>query len=114
MDIVGKETLEQMLLDYEGTVLFVSHDRYFINQTATRILDLVNKSLVNYIGNYDYYLDEKENLYYPYTIESITINRNDGSPIDINICNLNFDLGKYYYFNDMTNSFDIPPMESGN
>ena len=61
-----------------------------------------------------YYLDEKENLYYPYTIESITINRNDGSPIDINICNLNFDLGKYYYFNDMTNSFDIPPMESGN
>ena len=48
--------------DYTGTVLYVSHDRYFINQTATRILDLVNQTFVNYIGNYDYYLEKKEEL----------------------------------------------------
>ena len=48
--------------DYTGTVLYVSHDRYFINQTATRILELVNHKFVNYIGNYDYYLEKKEEL----------------------------------------------------
>ena len=48
--------------NYEGTVLYVSHDRYFINKTATRILELTNQRLVNYIGNYDYYLEKKEEL----------------------------------------------------
>ena len=62
LDIASKEILEQALRDYTGTVLYVSHDRYFINQTATRILDLVNNSFVNYIGNYDYYLEKKEEL----------------------------------------------------
>lgn len=62
LDITSKEILEQALNDYTGTVLYVSHDRYFINQTATRILDLVNRTFVNYIGNYDYYLDKKEEL----------------------------------------------------
>ena len=56
LDIVSKEILEQALNRYTGTVLYVSHDRYFINTTATRILDLTEKTLVNYIGNYDYYL----------------------------------------------------------
>ncbi len=67
LDIASKEILEKALNDYSGTVLYVSHDRYFINQTATRILDLVNRSFVNYIGNYDYYLEKKEELTAAYT-----------------------------------------------
>lgn len=62
LDITSKEILEKALNDYTGTVLYVSHDRYFINQTATRILELVNHTFVNYIGNYDYYLEKKEAL----------------------------------------------------
>ena len=62
LDITSKEILEEALSNYEGTVLYVSHDRYFINKTATRILDLTNQMLVNYIGNYDYYLEKKEEL----------------------------------------------------
>ena len=62
LDIASKEILEHALNDYTGTLLYVSHDRYFINQTATRILDLVNQKFVNYIGNYDYYLEKKEEL----------------------------------------------------
>lgn len=58
LDIVSKEVLENALNHYTGTVLFVSHDRYFINQTATRIMSLYNKDLVNFIGNYDYYLEK--------------------------------------------------------
>ena len=62
LDIMSKEILEQALCGYTGTVLYVSHDRYFINQTATRILELTNHSLVNYIGNYDYYLEKRDEL----------------------------------------------------
>jgi len=62
LDITSKEILEKALNDYTGTLLYVSHDRYFINQTATRILDLVNQTFVNYIGNYDYYLEKREEL----------------------------------------------------
>lgn len=62
LDIVSKEILEHALNSYTGTVLYVSHDRYFINQTATRILDLTNRAMVNYVGNYDYYLEKKEEL----------------------------------------------------
>lgn len=62
LDIASKEILEEALNNYSGTVLYVSHDRYFINQTATRILELVNQTFVNYIGNYDYYLEKKEEL----------------------------------------------------
>ena len=62
LDIVSKEILESALIRYTGTVMYVSHDRYFINQTATRILDLKNQTLVNYIGNYDYYLEKNEEL----------------------------------------------------
>ena len=60
LDITSKEILEDALIHYTGTVLYVSHDRYFINRTATRILDLKNQTLINYIGNYDYYLEKKE------------------------------------------------------
>ena len=60
LDITSKEILEQALNDYEGTVLYVSHDRYFVNQTATRILDLYNKQFYSFAGNYDYYLEKKD------------------------------------------------------
>lgn len=62
LDIASKEILEEALNSYSGTVLYVSHDRYFINQTATRILDLTHQAIVNYIGDYDYYLEKKEEL----------------------------------------------------
>ena len=60
LDIASKEILEEALNSYTGTVFYVSHDRYFINQTATRILDLTGGKLLNYIGNYDYYLEKRE------------------------------------------------------
>ncbi len=62
LDILSKEILEDALNSYEGTVLYVSHDRYFINRTAHRILDLTGHRLVNYIGNYDYYLEKHDDL----------------------------------------------------
>ena len=62
LDITSKEILENALNSYTCTVLFVSHDRYFINSTATRIIELANKTVVNYIGNYDYYLEKKDIL----------------------------------------------------
>ncbi|MFI3170869.1 MAG: ABC-F family ATP-binding cassette domain-containing protein [Eubacteriales bacterium] len=62
LDIQSKEILEQAISGYTGTVLYVSHDRYFINQTATRIMDLKNETFTNYIGNYDYYIDKKDVL----------------------------------------------------
>ena len=62
LDIASKEILEEALNSYTGTVLYVSHDRYFINQTATRIMDLTNQAIVNYIGDYDYYLEKKEEM----------------------------------------------------
>ena len=58
LDITSKEILEHALNHYEGTLLYVSHDRYFINKTASRILDLENGNFANYIGNYDYYLEK--------------------------------------------------------
>lgn len=60
LDIASKEILEDALNSYEGTVLYVSHDRYFINRTASRILDLSGRALTNYLGNYDYYLEKKQ------------------------------------------------------
>lgn len=62
LDITSKEILETALNAYEGTVLYVSHDRYFINRTASRILELTQQQFVNYIGNYDYYLEKKDLL----------------------------------------------------
>ena len=62
LDITSKEILESALNRYTGTVLYVSHDRYFINRTATRILDLTGQSFVNYIGNYDYKKKKKEDV----------------------------------------------------
>lgn len=62
LDITSKEILERALNDYEGTVLYVSHDRYFVNQTASRILDLSNHQFYSFGGNYDYYLEKKDTV----------------------------------------------------
>ena len=60
LDIQSREILEEALQNYTGTVLYVSHDRYFINQTATRILDLTGGGLNSYTGNYDDYIEKKD------------------------------------------------------
>lgn len=62
LDITSKEILESAINGYTGTVLYVSHDRYFINKTASRILELENQAFTNYLGNYDYYLEKKQEL----------------------------------------------------
>ena len=62
LDMTSKEILENAINNYTGTVLYVSHDRYFINQTAQRILELTNTKLINYLGNYDYYEEKREQL----------------------------------------------------
>ncbi len=83
LDIASKEILEQALNDYSGTILYVSHDRYFINQTATRILELTGHTFVNYIGNYDYYLEKKDELTGVYAAKALagssTVSVNDVS-----------------------------------
>lgn len=73
LDITSKEILENALNHYSGTVLYVSHDRYFINKTATRILDLTEQTLLNYIGNYDYYIEKKS------TVEAVYLGKADTS-----------------------------------
>lgn len=63
LDLDSKEILESALLDYPGTILFVSHDRYFVNRMATRVVEMTHEGLIDYIGDYDYYLQKKqENL----------------------------------------------------
>ncbi|MCI8837981.1 MAG: ABC-F family ATP-binding cassette domain-containing protein [Hungatella sp.] len=70
LDITSKEILEHALNQYTGTVLYVSHDRYFINRTATRILELTGETFINYIGNYDYYLEKRELMNDLYAVRS--------------------------------------------
>lgn len=81
LDIESKEILENVLNSYSGTILYVSHDRYFINKTATRILDLTEGQLLNYIGNYDYYLEKKPEVEAAYLGKSLDENtRRSSSP----------------------------------
>lgn len=72
LDIDSKAILEQALNHFEGTVLYVSHDRYFINTTAHRILDLTHRTMLNYIGNYDYYLEKKETMEQAHLSENVS------------------------------------------
>ncbi len=73
LDITSKEILESALNSYTGTVFYVSHDRYFINRTATRILELTGQTVINYIGNYDYYLEKRE------TMNALYVKRDDAT-----------------------------------
>lgn len=62
LDIDSKEVLENALIDFDGTLLFVSHDRYFINRLATKVLEITEKGSTLYLGDYDYYLEKKAEL----------------------------------------------------
>ncbi len=62
LDLDSKEVLENALIDYPGTLLFVSHDRYFINRIATRVLELSIDGLIDYLGDYDYYVEKKQEM----------------------------------------------------
>lgn len=75
LDIMSKEILESALNRYTGTVLYVSHDRYFINKTASRIIELSANTVTNYIGNYDYYL-EKRDILAPKEIKQVSSEKN--------------------------------------
>ena len=75
LDITSKEILETAINNYTGTVLYVSHDRYFINKTATRILDLTHEQILSYDGDYNYYLEKKD------TVESIHIQEDTATPV---------------------------------
>lgn len=77
LDIASKEILENAINAYEGTVLYVSHDRYFINRTATRILELENKKFNGYEGDYDYYLECKEKNSQPETDTQIDLEKSE-------------------------------------
>ena len=81
LDITSKEILEEALKSYTGTVLFVSHDRYFINQTATRILELTGETVVNYIGNYDYYLEKHDQMMSLYVKKPEAKTTSDETPV---------------------------------
>lgn len=72
LDIVSKEVLEKAINQYSGTVLYVSHDRYFINKTAHRILELTNNTIINYLGNYDYYTEKKDKLKETHLFDSVS------------------------------------------
>ena len=84
LDITSKEILENALNSYTGTVLYVSHDRYFINSTATRIIELTANTLVNYIGNYDYYLEKKDILTAAVIKESVSPTASDNTSVSSN------------------------------
>ena len=85
LDLDAIAWLEDFLIDFENTVIVVSHDRYFINQTASRILELVNQTFVNYIGNYDYYLEKKEELTTAYAGEASTPSSVSDNSTDKNV-----------------------------
>ena len=72
LDMESKDILEQALNSYTGTLLYVSHDRYFVNQTAHKILELDNGHFVTYLGNYDYYLQKKENIIDNFSTENVS------------------------------------------
>ena len=85
LDITSKEILENAIREFKGTVIYVSHDRYFINQTATRILYLKDNKFYNYIGDYDYYLEKKsdvESSFIYATEEDDTVKSDDNSESD--------------------------------
>lgn len=77
LDITSKEILEDALNSYEGTLLYVSHDRYFINRTASRILDLADGKLTGYLGNYDYYLEKKDSLAKSDSLGGLSVQKED-------------------------------------
>ena len=83
LDIDSKEVLENALIDFDGTLLFVSHDRYFINRVATHVLELSENGSTLYLGDYDYYVDKKAELAASQTDEVAAINKEkEVSPVN--------------------------------
>lgn len=83
LDIDSKEVLENALIDFDGTLLFVSHDRYFINRVATHILELSENGSTLYLGDYDYYVDKKAEMEVSLTEETLTSNQaKESSPVN--------------------------------
>ena len=83
LDIDSKEVLENALIDFDGTLLFVSHDRYFINRVATSVLELSDKGSTLYLGDYDYYVEKKAEVEMSQTEEASTNNQvKEASPVN--------------------------------
>ena len=83
LDIDSKEVLENALIDFDGTLLFVSHDRYFINRVATHVLELSENGSTLYLGDYDYYVDKKAEMEVSLTEEALTSNQaKEASPVN--------------------------------
>ena len=83
LDIDSKEVLENALIDFDGTLLFVSHDRYFINRVATHVLELSENGSTLYLGDYDYYVDKKAEMEVSLTEEALTSNQvKEPSPVN--------------------------------
>ena len=80
LDILSKDVLESALNSFPGTICYVSHDRYFINKTATRILDLTGNRLLNYIGNYDYYIEKREAVE---GVANLSVNNIEEKPAEV-------------------------------
>ena len=83
LDIDSKEVLENALIDFDGTLLFVSHDRYFINRVATHVLELSENGSTLYLGDYDYYVDKKAEMEINQMEEASTSNQaKESSPVN--------------------------------
>ena len=83
LDIDSKEVLENALIDFDGTLLFVSHDRYFINRVATHVLELSENGSILYLGDYDYYVDKKAEMEVSQIEEDSTSNQaKEASPVN--------------------------------
>lgn len=83
LDIDSKEVLENALIDFDGTLLFVSHDRYFINRVATHVLELSENGSTLYLGDYDYYVDKKAELVASQVEEAAAVNQEkEVSPVN--------------------------------
>ena len=83
LDIDSKEVLENALIDFDGTLLFVSHDRYFINRVATHVLELSEKGSTLYLGDYDYYVEKKAEVEMSQAEEASTSNQaKEASPVN--------------------------------
>lgn len=81
LDIISKEILEKAITDFTGTCLFISHDRYFINKTATKVIELSQQGITTYLGNYDYYLQKKKSSAENSNIDSKTISKKSNNVI---------------------------------
>lgn len=94
LDIASKEVLEKAINQYSGTVLYVSHDRYFINKTAHRILELTNNTMINYLGNYDYYIEKKDEFKETHLINTSTGKNSKIENTDLSIGKLDWQKQK--------------------